>query len=102
MLNNKQVFKEGDKVYFLKKGMELSLNNIDRTAFPLNYVSSGTVISCNPNGYTGVRSYGQDYYILTMFVSASEEEVEKEAKELNKNTLGELREFLDIVEKDYL
>ena len=102
MLNNKQVFKEGDKVYFLKKGIELSLNNIDRTVFPFNHCMSGSVISCNPNGYTGVKSYGKEYYILNSFVSASKEEVEKQAKEMNKNTLFQLREILNDIEKDYL
>ena len=102
MLNNKQVFKEGDKVYFLKKGIELSLNNIVRTVFPFYHCMSGSVISCNPDGYTRVRRNGEDYYILTPFVYSSFEELEKEAKRLNKGTLSELREFLDNVEKDYL
>jgi len=100
MLNN-EVFKEGDSVFFLKKGVCLSSDD-SKTVFPFNRVTNGTVISCNPDGYTRVKSYGEDYYILTPFISSSKEELEKEAKRLNKGTLSELRDFLDNVEKDYL
>lgn len=100
MLSN-ETFKEGDSVFFLKKSVSLSSDD-NKTVFPFNRVVNGKVVSCNPDGYTRVRSYGEDYYILTPFVCSSKEELEKEAKRLNKDTLSELREFLDNVEKDYL
>ena len=100
MLNN-EVFKEGDIVFFLKKGVVLSTGD-NKTMFPFNYVANGKVISCNPNGYTRVKSYGEEYCILTPFISSSKEELEKEAKRLNKGTLSELRDILGNVEKDYL
>lgn len=100
MLSN-EIFKEGDSVFFLKEEVKLSTSD-NKTVFPFNRVVNGKVISCNPNGYTRVKSYGEDYYVLTPFVYSSKEELEKEAKRLNKDTLGELREFLDNVEKDYL
>lgn len=100
MLSN-EIFKEGDSVFFLKKGVSLSSDD-NKAVFPFNRVVNGTVISSNPDGYTRVKSYGEDYYILTPFISSSKEELEKEAKRLNKDTLSELREFLDNVEKDYL
>ena len=106
-MNNKE-FKKGDKVFFLKKeleltGLDFSLSDENnRTVFPFNRVASGTVISCVPGGYTRVKTNGEDYYILTEFVSASKEEVEKEAKGLNESTLSRLRDFVDDIEKGYL
>lgn len=100
MLSN-EIFKEGDSVFFLKKGVVLSSDD-NKTVFPFNYVANGKVISCNQDGYTRIKSYGEDYCVLTPFVCSSKEELEKEAKRLNKGTLSELRDFLDNVEKDYL
>lgn len=100
-----KIFQKGDEVFFLKKGLELSsLSFVDdnEAVFPFNHVASGTVISCVPDGYTGVRNNDQDYYILTEFVSTSKEEVEKEADKLNKSTLSRLRDFVDDIEKSYL
>lgn len=96
-----ETFKKGDSIFFLKRGVNLLLNS-KLTVLPFNRVVNGIVISCNPDGYTRVRSNGEDYYILTPFIRSSFEETEKEAKRLNKGTLSELREFLDNVEKDYL
>jgi hypothetical protein len=96
-----ETFKKGDCVFFLKRGVNLLLNR-KLTRLPFNRVVDGIVISCNPDGYTRVRRNGEDYYILTPFVYSSFEELEKEAKRLNKGTLSDLKEFLDNVEKDYL
>ena len=100
--NNKVVFKEGDKVYFLIKESELSVKNADINAFPFYNRRVGRVISCIPNGYTRVKNGGQIYHILTQFVSTSKEEVEEEAKRLNKSTLSRLRDLVDGIEKIYL